>query len=117
MKPLTFLTAAALALLPFQALSFERVKTEADYVKLVVGNTYCNDGGCWIAKKNGKMTGKFGKEKFRANWKWHKGFGCRSGKLGKKDIGTDCQMIEVSGDQLRITRKQGKGKKVVYTKK
>jgi hypothetical protein len=102
---------------PLHAESFKRITTEADYVANVVGKKYCNKSGCWTAKKNGKMTGKFGKDSFRASWKWHKGFSCRAGKLGGKDIGTDCQLIEIAGDKLRITRKQGKGRKVVYQTK
>lgn len=117
MKFMTILAAAALLTAPVYADSFQRITTKADYLKLVVGNTYCNDGGCWAAQKNGKMTGNFGGEKFRATWKWHKGFGCQAGKLGSRKLDTDCRVIEVSGDQIRITRGQGKGKQVVYTVK
>lgn len=115
MKHIALLTALAMTTLPLQALGFERIKSEADYVKHIVGNKYCNKTGCWTARKNGKMTGKFGSDRFRANWAWRKGFSCRTGTLGGKDIGTDCQVVEVSGNQIRVTRQQGKGRKTIYT--
>ncbi|RLJ59286.1 hypothetical protein BCF46_1434 [Litoreibacter meonggei] len=94
---------------------FKRIMTEAEYLSIVAGKNYCNETGCWKARKNGRMTGKFGKAKFKAKWKWHKGFGCRSGTLGGKKVPDDCQLFEVSGKKLRVTRNQGRGKQVVYS--
>jgi hypothetical protein len=117
MKFITLLAALALTTTPLHAENFKRITTKADYISQVVGNKYCNSSGCWTAKKNGKMTGKFGKDLFRATWKWHKGFGCQVGTLGSQKLETDCRIIEVSGNKVRITRGQGKGKRVVYSTK
>lgn len=117
MKLISLVAALSLSLGAAEAQNFKRITTEADYIAKVAGKKYCNEGGCWTAKKNGRMTGKFGKDRFKANWAWKKSFACRTGTLGKRDIGTDCQVIEVAGNKVRITRKQGKGKKVVYSTK
>jgi len=117
MKLIALLTTLALAATPLYADGFKRITTKAEYIDQVAGKQYCNDSGCWTAKKNGKMTGKFGDLKFSATWKWHKGFGCQAGKLGKRKLETDCRVIEVSGNKLRVTREQGRGKKVVYATK
>ena len=93
---------------------YKRITTEADFIAFTTGKTFFNDGGSFKIRKNGRMTGKFGDEAFRANWTWHKGFSCRKGTLGKRDIGTDCQLMETDGKTLRVTRKQGKGRQVVY---
>lgn len=108
--------AAALSIVPAKvsAEDFERVTSEAAYRKLVVGkkNVFGND---WYqVKGNGRIVGMRGGTKYRANWAWRDGFLCRTELTHRKD--TDCQLIEVSDTQMRITRKRGRGESFVVPK-
>ncbi len=115
MKLIAYFALAVVTASPALAEGFSRITTKAEYIENVVGKNGCNDSGCAKALKNGKMKGKFGALKFRGTWEWRDQYLCRSGKLGDKDLGTDCQVIEISGNKLRITRNKGEGKSVEYT--
>jgi hypothetical protein len=98
------------------AQSFKRITTEEEYRASVVGRKMVDEKGNWfMMKSNGKMTGKAGGKKFSGVWNWQSGFFCRNGRVGTKDIGSDCQIVELSGNTLRGTRKQGKGDTYTYT--
>ncbi|WP_298261099.1 hypothetical protein [uncultured Litoreibacter sp.] len=114
---ITTLASFALLTSVAQADGFKRITSKEDYIEQVAGKNYCNETGCWKVRKNGKMSGKFGEAKLKGKWKWSKGFACRSASLGKKDLGSDCQIVETNGKQIRVTRDQGKGKSVVYVTK
>lgn len=94
----------------------ERILTEEDFRAKVVGKSMTSaDGATFKIHANGKLTGSVGSKKFRGVWNWQSGYFCRNGKMAGKEIGSDCQVVEVDGDTVTNIRNQGKGKKAVFT--
>lgn len=98
--------------------SFKRIKTEQEFNSIVVGKKLSWGGGTAVVQANGKTTGKLNKQgKYSGNWKFTKGFYCRNLVISGKETGTNCQTVEVSGNQLRLTRDQGKGSETILSMK
>ena len=82
-----------------------------------MGRKLTNKDGYVIVQDDGTMTGAFGKggrHKLTGTWTWEGRHYCRTAKIGSKDYGHDCQVVEVSGDVFTSTRKKGKGKSSVW---
>ena len=97
--------------------SESRVTTEQEFREKVVGKRLTNKDGYIVCQEDGTMTGAFGKggkHKLTGTWTWEGEYYCRTLKVGSKDYGHDCQVIEVSGDVFTSTRKKGKGTSSVW---
>ena len=66
-----------------------------------------------VIRRNGKFSGTFNNVKYKGVWECREGFWCRT--LTCLQENTDCQVIEVGGGKMRLTRQRGKGKVQVYT--
>lgn len=97
---------------PSFADDFTRIETEAEFRKLVVNRKLTLGENYATFKKNGKVTGEFGGAKLDGAWAWRDGYWCRTLTTHSKN--TDCQLMEISGNQLRGTRSRGKGQSFVY---
>ena len=96
--------------------SWKRIKSEADFRAMAVDRKSTNQNGWVTVKSNGSMTGNIkGQGKLQGRWAWGNGFFCRNAKVGKTDLGQNCQVVHVSGNQIRFTRDQGKGQASVWT--
>lgn len=95
---------------------FKQIMTEAEFRQHIVGKkiTFSN-GTWWTATPGGKLKGEFARGEMRGTWKWSGHYFCRSGTIGGKDIGNDCQIWEVDGKKIRYTRGWGKGKTIVFS--
>lgn len=117
----TILSAMALGVLcmsPAHSEAMKRIKTEADYRALIVGNTFGNEKGDWVTvNADGSMNGQFGGKEFSGKWLWKGSYWCRNGVLGGQEIGSDCQVVEFDGRTLRNVRKKGKGDTALFTLK
>ena len=87
------------------------IATEQEFRETAVGKKLVSKHGYVIVRDDGTLTGEFGNKELTGTWNWEDEYYCRSAKLGKKDIGDDCQVVEVSGDGVIFVRKKGKGKK------
>lgn len=90
---------------------FKRITTEAEYVQAFVGKTLIDENGHrYTISADGKFSDKLKDgTKVRGAWQWSRKFWCRNAVVGDREIGTDCQTIEVDGNKYRFTRKKGKG--------
>lgn len=88
-----------------------RIATEQEFREKAVGKKLVYKKGYVIVHDDGSLTGTFGKKKITGTWSWEDEYYCRTGKVGKKDFGHDCQVVEASGDSLVFITKKGKGKK------
>ena len=96
---------------------FKKIKTEAQFQKQVVGAKISNNGTWLVLSNDGKLTGKTAKgDKMNGVWKWNQGFFCRNLLIGKKELGSDCQVVAIDGNEVQFTREQGKGDAIVFTK-
>lgn len=87
-----------------------RIETEQEFREIAVGKKLVYKIGEYvIAHDDGTMSGYFGGKPLSGNWNWEDGYYCRTGKLGGKSLGQDCQIVELSGNKLTFIRKKGKG--------
>lgn len=103
---------ASLLMLPGLATaeSWKQIRSEADFRSMVVGKPMTWSGGEAIVNADGTTRGKIrNRGKYHGNWAWQGRFYCRNLMIQKKETGTMCQTIEISGDQVRFTRDKGKG--------
>lgn len=111
------LAVAAIALAgiwaPAAMADYTRIKTEADFRKLVVGKKLWLDKNNFVIRANGRLRGKFSGQTVKGLWEWREGYWCRT--LTEPRQNTDCQTWSVDGKSLRVTRQRGKGKSFVYT--
>ena len=91
-----------------------RVATERALRDAIVGRTFSNDLGVGILHEDGTMTGRFDGRKLTGTWHWEGRLFCRSIRLGEEDLGADCQIMLLSGDQIIIVRNRGTGDKETY---
>ena len=91
------------------AQSFKRIKKEADFRKVVVDKKLTADGSWMTIKSDGKTAGVILKKKFAAAWVWQNGMYCRNAVMGNKKLGTDCQVVKISGKTVQFIREYGKG--------
>lgn len=96
--------------------SFKHIRSDKDFRKYVVGKTLSSPSGKgnFRATSDGKISGKVPKGKIVGVWQWSGGFFCRNVRIGSNELGTQCQKVEISGGQLKLTREKGKGDSVVY---
>ena len=43
------------------------------------------------------------------DWRWQDGYFCRDLVWGERDLGPNCQMVEVKGNRIRFTSDFGRG--------
>lgn len=98
---------------------WKQVTTEEGYISAFVGkNTVDADGNTYRHSADGTFTGKLKSgDKLRGAWQWRGKYWCRNAIIGDRELGTDCQKVEVDGNKWRITRERGKGRSVFGTMK
>lgn len=58
----------------------------------------------------GQIAGRAMGRKVRGNWQWSEdGYFCRSLFWGEREIGDNCQLVELNGGSLRFTSDRGDG--------
>lgn len=98
------------------AQAWERIDTEAAYRAQVVGNRQVVAGsGHAVVQPDGTVTGEWNGQPVSGNWSWNDGYYCRSLRIGNTDTGSNCQLIEVEGNQIRSTNDRGQGRNVTAT--
>lgn len=112
--PLTL--AFILAATPGLAGTLKPIKTESQFRQLVVDRKIVHENGTWfLISGDGKIKGKVGKDKLNGVWQWSGKYFCRNAVLGKKELGSDCQVLKTDGSRLQFNRKKGKEQGETYT--
>ena len=97
-------------------MAWERITTEQQFVEEVVGRTLVNpEGYAWVYQPDGRITGTWDGQPVTGRWEWHQTLFCRNVRIGATETGTDCQVKEVRGQQMRYTRDQGRGDTIVMS--
>lgn len=98
------------------AAAWERITTAQQFLDRVAGRTFVTEtGNTFTSHPDGRVTGTWGGNEMTGRWEWHSGFWCRNVRVGGQESGTDCQTLELRGNQLRSTRDQGRGEAAVST--
>jgi hypothetical protein len=99
---------AALAT-PVAAEEFRQVEEREEFVGLVSGKALTRFGISLNVSPSGKIDGSaFGKPVTGA-WRWNDGYFCRDLSFGTKNLGPNCQIVQVRGATLRFIADQGRG--------
>ncbi|MEM9140143.1 MAG: hypothetical protein AAGB15_09955 [Pseudomonadota bacterium] len=93
---------------------FERIATKDAYLALVAGKEVHGESGFAVSSPDGTLTGTFAGG-FTGSWEWQDEFWCRTITAPPSIAGSDCQLLEISGDQVRVTRDRGEGDTIVLT--
>ena len=62
-----------------------------------------------FVEKNGSITGIGAGTEITGSWNWKDGYFCRRLSWGNRDLGTDCQLVELKRKKLYFTSQQGQG--------
>jgi hypothetical protein len=100
-----------------EAQNWQRITTAEQFQTNVVGREIVTtEGNRFTSHADGRVTGQWAGQPMVGAWQWHQGFWCRNVRVGNNpETGTDCQLIELSGNQIRSTREQGRGTSGVGT--
>ena len=82
----------------------------------MAGRTFSNAHGSGMCLTDGTMTGEFNGRKLTGYWYWDDRFFCRTIRLGGESLGSDCQTVFISDDEVTLVRSrgQGQGESVTY---
>jgi hypothetical protein len=107
----SFAIAAFSAPMSAEAQNWQRVTTEQQFRDRVVDRQIVTtEGNTFTSHSDGRVTGMWGGQQMVGGWQWHEGFWCRNVQVGQNpETGTNCQLVELRGDDVRITRDQGRG--------
>jgi hypothetical protein len=102
---------------PAQAQNWQRITTEQQYRDRIVDRQILtNEGNRFTSHADGRVTGEWSGQRMVGAWQWHQGFWCRNVRLGQNpETGTDCQLVELRGIEVRKTRNQGRGEAGIGT--
>ena len=102
------LTACAMAL-PIGAAAFERVEDRDTFVDLVSDRDLKRFGITLQVSENGAIQGRAFGQDVTGQWRWSNGYFCRDLYYGSRDLGPNCQTVEIKGETMRFTSDQGAG--------
>ncbi|MDJ0859923.1 MAG: dihydrodipicolinate reductase [Dinoroseobacter sp.] len=110
------LVAAGLSLAGGSAVAFERVTSENRFVELVEGKSLSLLRPLLLrasivleVSRDGDISGTALRKPVTGAWQWRDGFFCRDLAYGDKDLGPNCQVVEIKDDQIRFIADQGLG--------
>lgn len=108
----TLFAAAALALLAASsalAEGFHTVQSRSGFVELVHGKSLTRSGVNLAVTPGGEIRGEaFGRQVTGA-WRWDGGYFCRDLTFGKRNLGANCQLVQVRGNTMRFISDRGAG--------
>ena len=112
-----FVLAAFAASGPVAAQSWQRITEENQFRNIIVGREIVTaEGNRFTSHPDGRITGQWAGQPMVGGWQWHQGFWCRNVRVGNNpETGTDCQIVEIRGNEVRNTRNQGRGESGVGT--
>ena len=109
------LTAAivALSLIGFSdssaANAFTKIDRAEEFVAAVNGKQLTRTGIRLTVTPNGEIRGRAFGRPVTGDWTWENGFFCRDLAWGKRELGYNCQMVQLDGTALRFTSDRGQG--------
>ena len=88
---------------------FERVQNRDAFVQIISKGSLNRFGMTLLVRPDGQIGGRaFGRD-VSGQWQWRDGYFCRELFWGTRDLGPNCQEVEISGEMVRFTSDQGQG--------
>ncbi|MEM9795998.1 MAG: dihydrodipicolinate reductase [Pseudomonadota bacterium] len=83
--------------------------TRDAFVTLVQDRALTRMGIALDVSGGGVIEGRAFGRPVTGDWEWRDRYFCRTLYFGQRDLGANCQTVEVRGDTLRFTLDQGRG--------
>mgnify|MGYP001793560826 FL=1 len=91
------------------------IATEAQFRDAIVGRTLTFEGKSFVINADGTISGPWDGQGITGSWTWQDGAFCRDAKIGSRVLDPGCQIFEVDGSSVKVTRERGAGASFVYT--
>lgn len=88
---------------------WQRVETAEMFRQYCADKVLTSEGMTFTIHSDGRISGCVGNGRLSGAWYWRDRFFCRTAKLDGEELGLDCEIIEIRGNQMRYTRDKGKG--------
>ena len=89
---------------------FQRVDDRNVFVNLMEQGTLKRFGIQLKVEPDGRIQGRAFGRKVTGAWAWREGYFCRDMAWGSTELEANCQEVRVSGDLVRFTSDQGRGR-------
>ncbi len=112
MKHAIVALSCSFGLLAAEALAAEEFRTVKDqdtFLTVVTGKKLTRFGIELDVTPEGEIKGRAFGQSVTGAWRWSDGYFCRDLYFGKRDLGPNCQVVQVSGEVVRFIADQGKG--------
>ena len=81
---------------------FEKVNDQQQFVELINGKELTRPLIRLRVTPDGRIEGRGAAWDVTGQWSWRDGYFCRDLYVGGDDLGPNCQMVQVSGDTIRL---------------
>ena len=88
---------------------FSTVSSRDTFVALVEGRELRRLGIRLTVTGDGQIIGRAFGTQVTGQWQWDGGYFCRDLFHGQRDLGFNCQLVQVNGTTIRFTSDQGTG--------
>ena len=107
----TLLLASVLSSFPLMAAAQtnEWIKEKDRFINLINGKKLKRFLIELSVQTDGTITGMGAGTGVTGNWNWQDNYFCRNLSWGNRDLGSDCQKVELKGKKLFFTSDQGRG--------
>lgn len=105
------MSVALFAASPALAEGFQTVRDKNTFLSLVTGKSLRLPlwGITLEVKPDGNITGKALGQPVKGAWRWQGSYFCRDLFWGERNLGPNCQEVQVQGRTLRFTSDRGEG--------
>ena len=91
------------------AAEFDRITDEDKFRQIVTGKNLTRPLVRLRVTGDGRIQGTGAAREVRGEWSWREGLFCRDLYWGERDLGYNCQTVEVRGATMRFTSDAGQG--------
>jgi hypothetical protein len=109
MPSLALAAASLLAAETAAAEQFQPLRDQRAFVGLVQGRDLTRFGIRLEVTPAGEIKGSAFGTPVTGEWRWQDGFFCRELYWGERDLGPNCQEVQVNGETLRFISDRGEG--------
>lgn len=89
--------------------AWRRVETEEMFRQAFADKVLISEGMRFTIHSDGRISGRIGNSLLTGTWHWRDRYFCRTAELDGENLGLDCEIIEMLGNQMRYTRDEGNG--------
>ncbi len=109
MPSLALAAASLLAADTAVAEQFRPVRDQSTFVNVIEGRNLTRFGIRLEVTPEGEIRGDAFGRPVRGEWRWQDGFFCRDLYWGERDLGPNCQEVQMNGETLRFISDRGAG--------